>query len=188
MRTSTRSRHHGSHGTAIPLRLRPCQVEIQADQRLVFQYLTAFGPGEAEDKGTSRVLRDEGERKLVEFHTVIRDLIGRRRTVHTTEWVTLSVPTSIDFEAVSGPLAILRDRLELERDGGCTVLRYHSTIGVRGWIFGWIVAALVVRPIAERHARLHLLEIKEATEARARRSKIYPQQPCDREPALARQP
>ncbi len=165
-------------GMAIPLRLKPREVEIQADQRLVFQYLSAFGRGEAGDDGTSRVLRDEGARKLVEFHTEMRDLIGRRRTVRTTEWVTLNEPDSIDFEAVSGPLAILRDRLELEEHDGCTVLRYHSTIGVRGWIFGWIVAALVVRPIADRHARLHLLEIKEATEARARRSKLYPQQAC----------
>ncbi len=177
-----------ARGTAIPLHLRPRQVEIQADQRLVFQYLTAFGRGEAGDKGTSRVLRDEGARKLVEFHTEIRDLIGRKRTVHTVEWVTPNEPDSIDFEAISGPLAILRDRLELEEHGGCTVLRYHSTIGVRGWLFGLIVAALVIRPIAERHTHLHLLEIKEATEARARRSRVYPQQPCDREPALAQRP
>ena len=163
---------------AIPLHLKSRQVEIKADRRLVFEYLTAFGGGGAGDTGTSRVLRDEGARKLVEFRTEIRDLVGRRRTVRTTEWVTLNAPASIDFEAVSGPLAILRDRLELGEDGGCTVLRYHSTIGVRGWIFGWIVAALVIRPIADRHTRLHLLEIKEATEARARRSKIYPQQAC----------
>ena len=185
MRTSGRSSSRGSDGMTIPLRLRSHKVEIQADRRLVFQYLTAFGRVESGENGTSRVLRDDGARKLVEFNTEIRDLIGRRRTVRTTEWVTLSAPEAIDFEAVSGPLAILRDRLELEGDGACTVLRYHSTIGVRGWIFGWIVAALVIRPIAERHARLHLLEIKEATEARARRSKVFPQQPCDRAPAPA---
>ena len=188
MHTTARSSSRRSDGMTIPLRLRSHEVEIQADRRLVFQYLTAFGRAESGQNGTTRVLRDDGARKLVEFHTEIRDPIGRRRTVHTTEWVTLTAPESIDFEAVSGPLAILRDRLELEEDGGCTVLRYHSTIGVRGWIFGWIVAALVVRPIAERHARLHLLEIKEATEARARRSKIRPQQPCDREPASAQRP
>ena len=176
----TETVHSGERasGTAIPLRLRSHEVLIQADRRLVFQYLSAFGRGDAGDDATSRVLEDQGERKLVEFRTEIRDLIGRKRTIRTTEWVTLSPPASIDFEAVSGPLAIMRDRLELEEHGGCTVLRYHSTIGVRGWIFGWIVAALVVRPIAERHARLHLLDIKEATEARARRSKVYPQQDC----------
>ena len=144
MHTSARRSSRRSDGMTIPLRLRSHGVEIQADQRLVFQYLTAFGRGKAGDNATSRVLRDEGERKLVEFHTEIRDLIGRKRTVRTTEWVTLSEPDSIDFEGVSGPLAILRDRLELEDDGECTVLHYHSTIGVRGWIFGWIAAALVV--------------------------------------------
>ena len=174
-----------AHGTAIPLRLKPREVEIHADRRLVFQYLTAFGRGEAGDDATSRVLQDDGARKLVEFRTEIRDLIGRRRMVVTTEWVSETEPESIDFEAISGPLDILRDRLELEEHGGCTVLRYHSTIGVRGWIFGWVVAALVIRPIAERHTRRHLLEIKEATEARARRSKLYPQQPCDRQVAPA---
>ena len=185
MRTSAGSSGRGSDGMTIPLRLRSHEVELQADRRLVFEYLTAFGRVDSRDHATSRVLRDDGARKLVEFNTEIRDLLGRRRTVRITEWVTLSAPASIDFEAVSGPLAILRDRLELEERGGCTVLRYHSTIGVRGWIFGWIVAALVVRPIADRHTRLHLLEIKEATEARARSSKVFPQQPCDRAPAPA---
>ena len=108
--------------------------------------------------------------RVDEYLEAVRDIERRIQKAEEHE--------SIDFEAVSGPLAILRDRLELEEHDGCTVLRYHSTIGVRGWIFGWLVAALVIRPIADRHTRLHLRDIKEATEARARRSKVYPQQAC----------
>ena len=52
------------------IRLEPVECHIHADRRLAFQVLTAFG-AKQEDGGASRVLADEGHRKLVEFVTPI---------------------------------------------------------------------------------------------------------------------
>jgi hypothetical protein len=84
----------------------------------------------------------------------------------------------VEFEAVEGPLAVLRDCLALEEENGCTLLRYESEFGVRGWVAGWLVGMFYVRPFMKRFIREHLKELKETIEARARRSKIYPQRPC----------
>ena len=162
----------------VPVTITPYQVQIQADRRLVFQYLTAFGVGGPGSRESSKVLRDEGNRKLVEFHLEVRGLFGGTKRVRTVEWVTLNEPESIDFEGVTGPLPLLLDRFELEEDGGCTVLRYRSTVGAHGWVFGWPIAMLIARPMVKRHMRAHLAEVKERVEARARRSRVYPQRPC----------
>ena len=42
---------------------------------------------------------------------------------------------------------------------------------------------LYVRPMMKRFMRQHVEELKETIEARASRSKLYPQQPCDDEGA-----
>ncbi len=101
----------------IPIRLAPVEVHIHADRRLAFQVLTAFRA--KQEAGAPPVLMDEGNRKLVEFHTVIG-----RRTYRTVEWVTLREPEEIRFEGVEGPLALLQDRFVLEEDQGCTRFRY----------------------------------------------------------------
>ncbi len=54
----------------IPIRLKPADLHIHADRRLAFQVLTAFGARQ-EGGSSSRVLKDHGDRKLVEFHSVI---------------------------------------------------------------------------------------------------------------------
>ena len=54
----------------ISIRLEPVECHIHADRRLAFQVLTAFG-AKQEDGDASRVLADEGHRKLVEFVTPI---------------------------------------------------------------------------------------------------------------------
>jgi len=48
----------------LPIRLKPVELHIHADRRLAFQVLTAFGARQ-EDGGSSTVLKDEGDRKLV---------------------------------------------------------------------------------------------------------------------------
>ena len=163
---------------AIPVTLTPVEIHINADRQLVFQYLTAFGAAGPDGKRTSVVLEDHGTRKLVEFTSHVKDLRRRTKRVTTVEWVTLNEPEAIDFEGVRGPLPLLRDRLELDDHGSCTVLRYRSTIGARGGIFGWPVAKWYAKPIVARHMREHLGEIKEAVEARARRSMLFPYEAC----------
>ncbi len=157
----------------IPIRLRPVEVHVHADRRLAFQVLTAFG-AKQEDGGSSRVLRDDGDRKLVEFHTPIG-----KKTYRTVEWVTLREPEEIRFDGVEGPLALLRDRFVLADAGGCTLFRYESTIGIKGSLAGWLIGRLRVRPRLVRFMRAHGLELKETIEARAKRSHLYPYRQCD---------
>ena len=52
---------------AIPVVLTPVEVHINANRRMVFQYLTAFGTAGPDGERTSTVLEDHGTRKLVEF-------------------------------------------------------------------------------------------------------------------------
>ncbi|MFQ5521233.1 MAG: hypothetical protein ACE5FK_07545, partial [Candidatus Methylomirabilia bacterium] len=122
----------------IPIQMPPVEIHIHADRGLAFQVLTAFGakqPG----GGSSRVLREEEGRKLVEFHTAMPSSTGGRKVYRTVEWVSLHAPEAIEFEGVEGPLDLLRDRFVLEDAGGCTAFRYESTFGMKGWIFGWLV-------------------------------------------------
>ncbi len=164
----------------IPIRVEPVETLIHADRRLAFQVVTAFGASSGSDGPSTRVLKDEGGRLLVEFLTETKQLFGRRKVYRTVEWVTKHEPDRIDFEGVEGPLAILRDRLTFLPDGGCAVLRYESEFAVRWWVPGWIVGIAYVRPMLRRFMVEHVKELKETIEARATRSKVYPQVPCSR--------
>ena len=166
----------------IPIRMPSVSVHLHADPRLAFQVITAFGSSSlaegANSPGKTRVLRREDGRLLVEFHTAGRNLLGRRKTYRTVEWVTLQEPDRIDFDGVEGPLALLCDRFDLADDRGCTLLAYHSTFGLKAWVAGWLFGILVVRPMLGRMMREHLAELKVTIEARARRSKVSPWPPC----------
>ena len=166
---------------SIPIRLPPVEVHIHADRRLAFQVITAFDVPANGDGPSSRVLSREGDGLLVEFNSPIRGLLGGRKVYRTVEWVTLHEPERIDFKGVKGPLSHLRDRFILEPEGGCTRFRYESKIGVRGRVIGWIIGMLYVRPKLGRFMREHTAEMKEAIEARAERSRMFPQQHCQLE-------
>ncbi|MCI0438149.1 MAG: SRPBCC family protein [Chloroflexi bacterium] len=168
--------------SVIPVQLTPVEVHIHADRRLAFEVITAFGASQGLEGSSSRVLDRENDGSLlVEFHTPATGLLGRRKVYRTVERVTLHEPERVEFEGVEGPLTLLRDRFLLEAEGNCTRLRYESRIGVRGWVAGWLLAWLYARPRLQRLMREHLEEMKEAIEARAARSRVYPQQPCDQE-------
>jgi hypothetical protein len=161
----------------IPIRLAPVALHIHADRRLAFEVLTAFGARQ-EDGGSSAVLRDEGDRKLVEFHSVIPTPGSGRKIYRTVEWVTLHAPDEIRFEGVEGPLDLLQDRFLLQDVEGCTLFRYESTIGIRGGPVGWLRGQFVVRPILRRFMLAHSCKLKETIEARARKSRVYPYREC----------
>jgi hypothetical protein len=127
----------------------------------------------------ARVLEDHETRKLVEFNSEVTGILKLKRRVRIIEWVTLDEPSSITFEGVSGPLPMLNDLIELDDHGGCTDLRYHSTIGAHGWWLGWPVAKWYAKPIVAKHIRDHTSEIKEAIETRARESRAFPQVACE---------
>ena len=120
--------------TLIPIRLQPLEVHIHADRRLAFQVITAFGAAGQEGEASSRVLSREEDRLLVEFQTPGPGLFGRRKVYRTVEWVTAIEPERVEFETVDGPLSMMRDRFILEEQAGCTLLRYESEFGTKGWV------------------------------------------------------
>lgn len=152
------------------------EVHIRADRRLAFQVLTAWGAAGPDGKPVSRVLREEGAAKLIEFQTTIRGLFGRGKVYTTQEWVTVVEPERISFRGYEGPLAVLRDELVLEAVGPCTCLRYESAFALGGWYLGWVLGKLYVAPVMKRFMREHLGQLKQTIEARADRSTRYPQQ------------
>lgn len=160
----------------IPIRLAPVELHVHADRRLAFQVLTAFGARQ-EDGSSSTVLKDEGDRKLVEFRSVIPTR-GRQKIYRTVEWVTLHEPDEIRFEGVEGPLDLLHDRFLLENVDGCTLFRYESTIGLSGGVAGWLRGQLMVRPVLRKFMREHSRKLKAMIEDRARRSRVYPYRQC----------
>ena len=166
-----------------PVELEPRSVHIQADRRLVYQVLTAYGNMGLEGYG-SRVMEDHGDRKLVEFHTPLRV----RSSVHVArsmEWVQLTPPERIDFWLAEGyverslfALSLLEDAFVLEARGGCTEMRYESRLAVKAPVIGWLLARLVIGPVMSQHMVEHLEEVKEMCEARAARSRVFPQVGC----------
>jgi hypothetical protein len=164
--------------STIPIRLRPTEVHIHADRRLAFEVITAFGARSQPSHGTSKVLERQGDQLLVEFHTPVRGLLGFRKVYRTVERVALRPPEAVEFEGVEGPIRLLRDRLVLADEGGCTRLRYESTIGLGWGPFGWLVGRLLVQPMMRKFMREHVVEVKETIEARAKKSRVYPQRTC----------
>jgi hypothetical protein len=159
----------------IPVKLETIETRFRADRRLAFQVLTAFG-GKNQQTGPSRLLQEaEDGRRLVEFTS---ETGKHGKAVVTHEWVTVDEPGEIRFAGVKGPLQHLEDRFTLEDDNGCTQFRYESSIGVRGWWFGWLIARFYAKEIVERMMRTHVPEMKEAIENRASRSSLFPQTGC----------
>lgn len=161
----------------IPIRMDAVEIHIHADRRLAFQVVTAFDTAQP-DGSSSRVLRDEGHRKLVEFHSLIPTAAGGKKIYRTVEWVTLHDPEAIDFEGVEGPLDLLRDRFVLDDVAGCTRFRYESMFGLKGWIVGWLAARSRVKPLLDRFMREHARQLKATIEERAKRSRVFPYHPC----------
>jgi hypothetical protein len=162
----------------IPIRLASVELHMHADRRLAFQVLTAFGARQ-EDGSSSTVLRDEGNRKLVEFRSLIPTPRDTQKIYRTIEWVILHEPDEIRFEGVEGPLDLLRDCFLLRDVSGCTLFRYESTVGLKGGLAGWLRGQFLVRPVLRRFMREHSLKLKETIEARARQSRIYPYRECE---------
>ena len=118
-----------------------------------------MGP-EDRAKRNSKILQRDDDRLLVEFHTPVISLTGRRRVYRTVEWVTFREPEVINFEGVEGPLAMLRDQFDLQEEGGCTRLTYTSEFGLPGWVIGWALGRLVVRSMLHRTMVEHMAELR----------------------------
>ncbi len=120
----------------------------------------------------------------MEFHTPL-SVFGKRDIRRSVEWVHLHEPERIDFsQAYSLPedkvfaLDILEDSFVMTENGSCTLFRYESRFAAKAPVIGWLLANLLMRRVMGRHMDDHVLEIKDLCEARARRSRLFPQREC----------
>ena len=148
-------------------------MRIGAPRELVFQMMSHFGRGRlpGDNNESSRVLERDGNRLIVEFQT--KALFA---TYATVEEVNLFPPERITFEHQSGPLHCAREEFKFEDVGNRQTDLTHS--GEFIWstfpLFGWFGGVIYTRPVFERTLVKHIAQVKEAAEARAARSRVFP--------------
>ena len=156
-----------------PIQLRPHTVRIKAARELVFQMMSHFGRGRlpGDNNESSKVLERDGNRLIVEFQT--KALFA---TYTTVEEVNLYAPERITFEHLSGPLHYAREEFTLDEVDSRETRLTHS--GEFIWsmfpFFGWFGGIIYTRPMFERTLVKHMAQVKQAAEARATRSRIFP--------------
>ncbi|MYC06509.1 MAG: SRPBCC family protein [Chloroflexi bacterium] len=158
---------------AKPVPLRPHTVSIAAPRELVFQMLSHFGRGRlpGDSNESSRVIEQDGDRLMVEF--VSETPVG---TYTTIEEVRLYPPERITFNHLSGPLRYVSEEFTLEEvDARHTDLTHSGEFVWRDVpLYGWLGGILYIRPVFERTMVKHMAQIKQAAEARAARSRVFP--------------
>lgn len=156
----------------------PQHILINADRRLAFQVLTAFG-AKAPDGSATQVLQQRNDARLVRFTTPFPAL-GAKLNLVTDEWVTATQPQHIRFQLERGrgimaAFAALDDIFILEDRNGMTRMTYESAFALRGGLLGHLIARAIMRRVMRGFMRSHLKELKHTIEQRAARSKLYPQ-------------
>ena len=54
--------------------------------------------------------------------------------------------------------------MELTESGASTFIKYEAKFTAKGWVFGWFLNLLFIRPKLIRTVQSHLLEIKKTLE------------------------
>ena len=135
--------------------------------------MSHFGRGRlpGDNNESSKVLERDGNRLTVEFKT--KALFA---TYTTVEVVNLYPPERITFRHLSGPLHYANEEFRFEEMDGRQTDLTHS--GEFIWsifpLFGWFGGIIYTRPVFERTIVKHLEQVKQAAEARAARSRIFP--------------
>jgi len=162
----------------MPIRVPTADIHVHADRRLAFQVLTAWGASGPDGRPTSKVIEERGDRVLCEFYTPVKMFVGPTWLQKTVEWVTVKEPEKIEFDAVKAPLPMLLCSWSLDSWGECPHFKYDATIALHGSVLGWLFGLAFVRPMFGKLMRRHLEEMRETIEARAKRSRVFPQRPC----------
>ena len=158
---------------AKPIKLRQHTVRIRAPRELVFQMMSHFGRGRlsGDNNESSKILERDGNRLVVEFKT--KALFA---TYTTVEVVNLYPSERITFEHLSGPLHHASEAFIFEDIYGKETYLSHS--GEIIWstfpFFGWFGGIIYTRPVFERTIVKHMAQVKQAAEARAARSRVFP--------------
>ncbi len=151
-----------------------CQtLPIRAHRELVYQLITTIGRGKlAGSKDvSSRIISKDGDKIVAEFYTKTRWY-----TVTTVEEMTLYPPERIAYRWLKGPIKYVVEEFVLrEAQNGGSELVHNGEFELKMPVLGWIFGRLWVKPRFEKVVIGHMEEIKEAAEARASRSHVYPQ-------------
>ena len=153
--------------------LRAHTVRIQAPRELVFQMMSHFGRGRlpGDNNESSKVLERDDNRLVIEFQTK-----ALFTTYTTVEVVNIYPPERITFEHLTGPLHYAYEEFTFDEVNGRETDLTHS--GEFIWskfpIFGWFGGIVYTRPVFERTLVKHMAQVKQAAEARAARSRVFP--------------
>lgn len=152
--------------------LTPRTVPVKAHRELVYQMVSTIGRGKLPGSSTmsSKLISRNGDTLIAEFYTKVG-----RLTVTTLEEVKLKPPERVSYRWLKGPVRYVSEEFIFrEVDGGGTELSYTGEFDLKIPIFGSIVGRLFIKPRFERLVAEHMEEIKEAAEARAARSHVFP--------------
>ena len=155
-----------------PIKLETHKVMIAAPLDLVYQMMSSFGRGrlKGDNGGASKVLRRSGDGVVVEFKTRVGPL-----AVTTVEEITLEPPGRLIFRHQEGPLRYAIEEFALDQvDGGTELEHTGEFIWSRAPLVGWLVGRLLIKRVFERVIQGHMAVIRAASEARARRSRVFP--------------
>lgn len=151
-------------------RLTPQCISIDAPCPLVWELITSVGRGQLPgSKNRANLVERKGDNVLiVEFITQ-----AGSKTYTTLEEMVLYPPDRITYRHLSGPLPYVREEIRLREQGEKrTLLLYRGVFGTRSPA-GYLLGPLYIRPLFDKLAYEHLLEIQAAAEARAARSIKY---------------
>lgn len=154
----------------------PVSTRIAAPPPLVYQLISAIGQGVAPDGERTDVIQRNGDELVCDFWTTVSLPLVADRIVRTRERVTLRPPDTIDFEHLDGPVRGLKETITVSADpGGGSRIAYVGTYEPRG-IVHHLLAGLLARPVIRRIVREHFDDIRSRAEARAARSRVFPEE------------
>ena len=163
---------------AKPIRLKTHRVRIKAPRELIYQMMSSFGRGrlKGDTNESSEVLSRRGDTLVVKFRTKAGPF-----SYDTVEEIMLEPPRRITFNHLSGPLHYVREEFVFEEVGEFETDLVHDGefIWKRFPFFGWFGGMIYTKPTFERVLVKHMARIKEAGEARAARSRVFPRPPTD---------
>lgn len=165
---------------AKPIKLSTHRVRINAPRELVYQMMSSFGRGrlQGDNNESSEVLSRDGDKLVVKFRTKAGPI-----SYDTVEEVTLEPTSRISFRHLSGPLSYAQEQFVFEEAGEFETDLVHDGdfIWKRFPFFGWLGGLIYTRPAFERVIVKHMAEIKQASEARAARSRVFKRPPSSEE-------
>jgi hypothetical protein len=152
----------------------PVSTRIRAQPQLVYQMLSAIGQGDGRDGERAEVLQRSDDELVCDFWTSVSLPLMVDRLVRTRERVTLRPPDTVEYEHLDGPVRGLRETITVgpAPDGG-TRMSYVGTYEPRG-ILDHLRARLLARPLIGRVIRQHFDDVRQRAEARAARSRVFP--------------